>query len=140
VQRLHEKVILLNHPETKAGRSQSELADSLDSSLLVSTSGKLQMATGKLDEGDKTDTEYYHFQTPSNTCPDYERYEETGDWQGPLQPLQESSGGRSAALPVSSAAARAARGQIKRPVREQASSPSESAVLFESLYSLLILL
>jgi hypothetical protein len=137
VQRLHEKVMLLNHPETKAGCSQSALADSSDSSLLVSTSGILPRTTGKLDEGDEPDTDYYHFQTPSITCPDYERHEQTADGQGPLQPLHESSGGGSAALSVSSAAARAAR--QKRAGTEQA---SESAVRFDSLhlYSLLILL
>jgi hypothetical protein len=129
--------MLLNHPETKAGCSQSALADSSDSSLLVSTSGILPRTTGKLDEGDEPDTDYYHFQTPSITCPDYERHEQTADGQGPLQPLQESSGGGSAALSVSSAAARAAR--QKRAGTEQA---SESAVRFDSLhlYSLLILL
>ena len=147
MQRLHNKVILLNHPETKKGHSQSELAASSDASLLVSTSGELLKATGKLDEVDETDTEYFFFDSPSETNPDYEVHEETGERQGPMQPLQKSSVGGSAALPASLAAARAARGRgdrrAARPTAsKQTSSTPKSAVRFESmrLYWLLILL
>jgi len=145
VQRLHNKVILLNHPETNAGSSQSDLAASTDASLLVSTSGELLKVTGKLDEGDKTDTDFFCFETPSKTNPDYEEHEETKNSQGPLQPLQESSGGVSAASNSSLAAlaaARAASGWARRGRRavlptasasKQTSSAPESAVRFESL-------
>jgi hypothetical protein len=135
VQRLHEKVLLLNHPETKALKSL--LAASWDASLLVSTSGELPKAAGKLGEGDESDTDYHYFKDPSKTHPDYEKHEETGDGQGPLQPLQHSSGGDgkrrrgTAASPVSSVAARAARCQTALPTAsKQTSSAQESAVQF----------